>query len=103
MNRGLTLEQALAGVQPEPLTRAEWDAMHRAAQLVEASCGHRWSPWEAHATGRVRWCARCRMTQAEPKAEPRPTPLTRPAAPPPTAAATMWAAPTSLEDDLTPV
>lgn len=28
MNRGLTTEQAQAGVQPTPLTREEWRAMH---------------------------------------------------------------------------
>lgn len=35
MNRGLTLEQALAGVQPPTLTKAEWQAMHDAS-LLEA-------------------------------------------------------------------
>jgi len=72
VNRGLTLAEALAGVQPAKLTKAEWEAMHQAAQQLEAACGHRWSPWETHATGRVRWCARCQMTQAEPKTEPIP-------------------------------
>lgn len=31
MREPLTLEHAQAGVQPTPLTRAEWDAMHKAS------------------------------------------------------------------------
>ena len=65
MRQGLTLEQALRGEQPEPLTRAEWDAMHRAASEAPA-CRHWWSAWDVHGHGRVRHCVRCKLTHAEP-------------------------------------
>ena len=65
MNRGLTLEQAMQGVQPEPLTRSEWEIMHHAAAAVP-DCRHHWSPWIQHGTGRVRHCRRCKLTAAEP-------------------------------------
>jgi hypothetical protein len=31
MRRRLTLDDALRGVQPEPMTAADWDAMHTAS------------------------------------------------------------------------
>lgn len=82
MNRGLTLAEAMAGVQPAPLTRAEWTAMHHAsiraqqeararhhAVLGTADCPHPWTAWERHATGAVRRCPACGLVEARPAAE----------------------------------
>ena len=37
MNRGLTKEQAERGVQPEPLTKAEWKAMRNASVIASVT------------------------------------------------------------------
>lgn len=66
MPERLTLEQALRGELPTPMTRQAWDAMHQAARQ-DTRCTHVWTPWIVHATGRVRACPSCRLTYAEPR------------------------------------
>jgi hypothetical protein len=41
MKRGLTTEQAIQGIQPEPLSKSEWHAMHQASLIAEGDANER--------------------------------------------------------------
>ena len=64
MNRGLTRQQAEDGVIPEPLTQAEWQALHDAALIAEGEALQR--TFDARVKAEVRADERQQAVESRP-------------------------------------